>query len=456
MRSIAAYFLTVLLVCTSLWAVAPATGSADRPATQPSEKAERQPGKLLLMKTAEPPGATRDRKCPVALLLCPTRQEEEFRKNWTSRLFRSGFCSVAAVMRESKWMAGHADVLIQDLDNIAHRSTMDLGRIIVIASGDAGVVGMELMDRYPKRLSGLVMISTAPWARTPAGIQLWTPREAAGSIPLWTTSGTRAKDAAATLLLWRRSAAIAPGNVSITIDPRIGKGSDEAQPDEAIEKWLAAIMTGEKPAAGPDQQAVGETKRYKTAAKRLHDAMGKVPAARGGREFTKQEGPMCVSVGAPMNWLRAIQGERKYQSDKMPYVQIYLTPRLGGLLFARVNAARWAGRSEALLDDYEARMRKAGFLTIRFHRWSARGFSLQISSALWPSPTGWHRWLMLIGAGQAFGHASGHAAAAPLVFVMDASDKPDVTAMAAAMKHLLSSTSAIWTGETAGSAGGLR
>jgi hypothetical protein len=355
-------------------------------------------------------------------------------------------------MRESKWMAGHADVLIQDLDNIAQRSTMDLGRIVVIASGEAGVAGMELMDRYPKRLSGLVMISTAPWARTPAGIQLWTPREAAGSIPLWATSGTRAKDAAATLLLWRRSAAIAPGNVSITIDPRIGKGPDEAQPDAAIEKWLAAIMTGEKPAAGPDQQAVGETKRYKTAAKRLHVAMGKVPAARGGRKFTKQEGPMCVSVGAPMNWLRATQGERKYQSDKMPYVQIYLTPRLGGLLFARVNAARWAGKSEALLDDYEARMRKAGFLTIRFHRWSARGFSLQISSAIWPSPTGWHRWLMLIGAGQ----ASGHAAAAPLVFVMDASDKPDVTAMAAAMKHLLSSTSATWTGETAGSAGGLR
>ena len=161
MRSIATYFLTVLLVCTSLLAVTPSTG----PATQPSEKAERQPGKLLLMRAAEPPGATRDRKSPVALLLCPTRQEEEFRKNWTSRLFRSGFCSVAAVMRESKWMAGHADVLIQDLDNIAQRSTMDLGRIVVIASGEAGVAGMELMDRYPKRLSGLVMISTAPSSR---------------------------------------------------------------------------------------------------------------------------------------------------------------------------------------------------------------------------------------------------------------------------------------------------
>ena len=107
------------------------------------------------------------------------------------------------------------------------------------------------------------------------------------------------------------------------------------------------------------------------------------------------------------------------------------------------SAAKWGADAPSLLDHYERRLADGGYLAVRHSRWQAKGYSLQISSILWPTRGKWHRWLVLAAAGP----GKKNSPAAPMVLVMDASDIPDVNAMAAAMKRILPSVSVTWKGE---------
>jgi hypothetical protein len=113
------------------------------------------------------------------------------------------------------------------------------------------------------------------------------------------------------------------------------------------------------------------------------------------------------------------------------------------MLFARANAAKWGADANGLLDQYERRLADGGFLAVRHSRWQAKGYSLQISSILWPTRGKWHRWLVLAAAGA----GKKKSPAAPMVLVMDASDIPDVNQMAAAMKRILPGVSVRWKGK---------
>ena len=223
--------------------------------------------------------------------------------------------------------------------------------------------------------------------------------------------------------------------------PRLKSGDSE--PDRTVAIWLSAIARGNKPTPGTDRQVQQETKRYKAPAKQLLTAMQLAGTADSGEKFTKTDGPMSIKVTAPDKWRRFERGERKYDRDDMPYTQIYLSPRPGSMLFARVNAARWGGDANGLLDQYETRLGDRGYLTVRHSRWQAKGHSLQIFSILWPTRGKWHRWLVLAAAGA----GRKNSPAAPLVLVMDASDIPDANQMAAVMKRVLPSVSVRWKGE---------
>jgi hypothetical protein len=152
---------------------------------------------------------------------------------------------------------------------------------------------------------------------------------------------------------------------------------------------------------------------------------------------------MDFDVTAPNKWLRVVRGERKYDREERPYAQIYLSPKPGSMLFARANAAKWPSDASGLLDQYERRLADSGYLAVRHSRWRAKGYSLQITSILWPTRGRWHRWLVLAAAGP----GTVKSPAAPLVMVMDASDIPDPNTMAAAMKRILPSVSITWKGE---------
>jgi len=391
-------------------------------------------------------------KDPAAIIIEPKADKAEaFVTKWRTRLVDRGFCVFQTRAPADGWKGQDGLRLIKEFDKLVTRGNsggawaiarkVDPNRVLLVAQRDGGPAAISLIEKHPRRVAGALMISVSPWVHKPQSIRLWRPSKDVWSIPIWATISVNIKSGAPTLLLWRRIAAAKPKGASVTLDPRLTRGDTE--PDRSISKWISAIAGGKKPAPGADSQVLQETKRYQGPAKQLLTAMQVASPADAGEKFTKAEGPMVLNVTAPDKWRRAERGERKYDRQEMPYVQIYLSPRPGSMLFARANAAKWGSDANGLLDRYERRLADGGFLAVRHSRWQAKGYSLQISSILWPTRGKWHRWLVLAAAGP----GKKNAPAAPMVLVMDASDIPDVNQMAAAMKRILPGLSVTWKGE---------
>ena len=391
-------------------------------------------------------------KNPAAIILEPNSDKAEaFVMKWRSDLTDTGFCVFQTHAPSDGWKGEDGVRLIQEFDKMVAKGNagkawtivrkVDPNRILIVTPRDGGPAAISMIEKAPKRISGALMMSVSPWVHESDAIKLWRPSRDAWSVPLWASIPVNIKSGAPTLLLWRQIAADRPKGAPLTLDPRIKQGDTE--PDKSVAKWISAIADGKKPLPGPDSQVLRETKRYKGLVRQLQTAMQVASPADAGERHTKSEGPMVLDLTAPDKWRRAAQGERKYDRREMPYVQIYLSPRPGGMLFARANAAKWDADANGLLDNYERRLADGGFLTIRYSRWQAKGYSLQISSILWPTRGKWHRWLVLAAAGP----GKKNAPAAPMVLVMDASDIPDVNTMAAAMKRILSGVSVEWKGE---------
>jgi len=388
---------------------------------------------------------------PAAVILEPTDADaEKFVMKWRADLNDAGFCVFLTHAPKNGWKAEHGPNLIKEFDQHvkkgntggvwAARRKVDPNRILLITPRSGGPAGIAIIDKHSKRIAGAVMIAVSPWVRQAGSIKLWRPSPEAWAAPMWTTVPVNIKAGAPMLLLWRRIGASKPADASFTVDPRVNIRDNE--PDREIGKWISAIAAGKKPAPGIDRQVEAETRRYANAAKQLQTAMQVASPADAGRRLTKTEGPIMLNVTAPDTWRRVERGERKYNPIDRPFVQMYLSPKPGSMLFARANGAKWSGDAAGLLDQYERRLGDAGYLTVRLARWRARGYSLQISSILWPSRGKWHRWLVLVGAGP----GDKKAPAAPMVVVMDASDTPDANTMAGAMKRILSGVSAVWKG----------
>jgi pimeloyl-ACP methyl ester carboxylesterase len=415
------------------------------PTTQPRE---RQPllGGVMFPETSL--GA----KDPAAIILEPKGDKpEKFVMKWRADLNDAGFSVFLTHAPRDGWKGEDGIRLIREFDKYVAKGNaggawaivrkVDLNRILIVTERNGGAAAISMIEKHPKRIAGAVMMSVSPWVHNDNTIKLWRPSKEAWSVPIWTAMPTNIKAGAPMLLLWRRIAAAKPKDALFTLDPRLELSDKE--PGRGIAKWISAIAAGKKPTPGVDSQALQETRRYRDAAKQLLAAMQVARPADAGDHFTKAEGPMVLDVRAPDKWRRVVRGERKYDSDERPYVQVYLSPKPGSMLFARANAAKWSSTADKLLDQYERRLADGGFLAVRHSRWQAKGYSLQISSVLWPTRGKWHRWLILVGAGP----GKKNSPAAPMVVVMDASDIPDVNTMAAAMKRLLPSVSVTWKGE---------
>lgn len=244
------------------------------------------------------------------------------------------------------------------------------------------------------------------------------------------------------LLMWRRLLADAPAGAKWTIDPRLDAKGEALQPDAGIAAWLDDLLACKAAPIGPDRQAEAERKRYAQAAQQLLTTMSLQPPAQGGENLSKGEGPLSLAFTAPLGWARDEKREQAYNPQTSPHVQVYVAPSPQKTpLLAKVLAAKMpAGGAEALLNDYDKRLRQKGYLLVPLHRWSAENAVFEITSILWPSQDKWHRWLVVSGAAA----ASRGQGAGVMVHVMDASEFPDVAAMAAAIRRMQISGDARW------------
>jgi hypothetical protein len=95
-----------------------------------------------------------------------------------------------------------------------------------------------------------------------------------------------------------------------------------------------------------------------------------------------------------------------------------------------------------LLADYSKKLSNKGFLVIQYTRGKVGQGYMEINSVLWPTTRKWHRWLVL---SYACG-ADKFSPAAPMLLVMDATEKPDIETMAAAAKSMMNSIRVEWIG----------
>jgi hypothetical protein len=392
-----------------------------------------KPAVAIRFETVAPP--TGRAAGPAAVVLGTASFQQHVARDLKGMLLARGCTFAAEAWRDKE--IGPADLAPQVVGAFGKTR-----RLLLLAGTKDGALAVEILERYPDRLAGAVLISLSPVRQDSDTFRLWRPGEGSWRVPMWVAVGTRPKDAGPVLKMWRQMAADQPAGVSLTIDARIGAALGYVRPGREIGAWLKDVAASRAPKAGRDSQAENERGVYEKLAARLRKAFASAAPAALGETFTKREPPMALSAAPPRGWLRDPLGERAYDPVLNPYVQLYLTASRKGPFFARLCAAKWAGKAPALLDDYDRRLARAGYLTIRYARWEAGGTAYQISSALWPSRDRWHRWLILAAAGK--GTKAGPAA--PLVMVMDASAKPDLRKMAEVAAALTASISARWIG----------
>jgi hypothetical protein len=392
----------------------------------------------------------KDVKNPLAVLLASPKFPVTNNDYWVQALWRLNFCTLVLQSETPDWSNVRVDHAMKEIVRCPQRVNIDPKRVLLVADKTTGGLAIRWMDGYPG-LAGVVLISTPPVERTAHGLTLWTPRKETWGVPIWTVVGTNPTGAAGVLGMWRKLAGKAPANASLTIDTRLGRGGGFLLPDEAIENWLETIAADKRPASGPDRQAEEQKKQYISIAEALRKQMvdSAAAAAPSSEQATKKDGPFTITVSIPDGWRRIEKRERAYNPDSRqtdslgkpiktgqnPFAEIYLSPQLKRPFFVRVCAAKWDQNAAKLLNRYDRGLLRIGCLSVPLVQWRQDKWAYRVSSILMSVGGKWHRWLTLSAARD----GTKNDPVAPLILMMDASDKPDLPAMATAMKRLCKS-----------------
>ena len=450
---------TVILTVGSLGVVS-APGGENQDATSIlRDKMARSTAPVELKSTWYcPREVQKGRTYPLAVVLASQEFPTTNESFWIRMLWERNFCTLLLTCDSKNW----SDVSVrQVMDKISARPAEVPGdeRLLLVADAETGPLAMLLTDGLANQMVGLVLISVPPMESTPTGLALWSPRPEVWKVPIWSVVGTRPKDAALLLEMWRKVACFAPPAAALSIDPRMGRGVGHILPDEAIENWLDSIAAGEKPRPGPDRQVAGEKKQFGSLAQGIRKQMEN-PSGNdeGGQKITKKEGPFGVSMVAPRGWLRDKQGEKPYNPKgfradlqgkslppgRNPYVEVYVTPSRRGPFFARVRAAEWSGSGAKLLNDFARQLGTKGYLPVVLQHWEDGDWTYEVCSIQLVWGERWHRWIVLSGAKGGSKASPG----VPLIMVLNASDRPDPAEMAAGMKQLVRSVQIDWIGRS--------
>lgn len=425
----ASWLLLVSVAMALAQPSAPPTAPAAAPAPAPIQPTLMRPAKTI-----------QGGKHPLAVILASVEREEQIVRTLGPALSERGFYILRFSPPSAKTM--RIDVILSAAAAAAKAEPVDPNRILLVAAKDADRNALVLLDGFPGRLMGAVLLSVSPLQESKDALHVWAPRAEAWAVPVWVTAGAAPEGESMLLLMWRRLLADAPAGAKWTIDPRLDAKGEALQPDAGIAAWLDDLLAGKAAPIGPDRQAEAEHRRYARSAQQLLTAMSLQPPAQGGENLSKSEGPLSLAFTAPMGWARDEKREQAYNAQSSPHVQVYVapspqkTPLLAKMLAAKMPTAG----AEVMLDDFNKRLRQKGYLIVPFQRWSAEDSVFEISSILWPSQDKWHRWLVVSGAAAA---SRGHDAGV-MVHVMDASDSPDVAAMAAAVRRMLATGDARW------------
>jgi hypothetical protein len=387
---------------------------------------------------------------PVALVLASGDLPAGEKEYWVLTPWRANYCTlVLKAAEDEQWSGARVKQVLDFIDSPPESIPADPKRILVVADEQTAPLAMRILDGYPERLIGMVLISAQPIERVAGGVQLWSPRKETRDVPLWVVIGTKPPKAAAVLQMWRKFRSRAPREANITLDTRPDQPlADALEPDETFVKWLGALAEGKAPEPGPDRQAAREKKAYGNFARLIRSKMIEGPASPPGERETKRQGPLLLATTPPVGWRRFKEIERTFNprlarnaaladqtAKDSPYVEMYFSPEPQSPFFAYVYGSPWENGGEDLLADYRGRLSRKGYLPVRLESWEDGQWTWEVLSILQVNQDEWHRWVVLCGSRD----ASEDNPASPMVMVMDTTPRPDAAAMAAAARRFAQS-----------------
>ncbi len=304
----------VILAVGSLSAVsAPAEENRNTTSSNLREELVRSAAPVELKSTWYGPRKVQKGKTyPLAVLLASRRFPVTKEGFWIRTLWEQNFCTLLLTSNSKSWSTVRVKQVLEKISARPGELPADK-RLLLVADAETGPLALRMMDGLADRIVGVVLISVPPLEITATGPALWSPRPEVWKVPVWCVVGTRPKDAARLLEMWRKVACFAPPQAPLTIDPRMGRGIGHILPDEAITNWLNRIAAGEKPPRGPDRQVQEEMKQFGSVAQAIRKCMENPPgAAEVGQKISKEEGPFIASIVASKGWVRDKQGEKPY------------------------------------------------------------------------------------------------------------------------------------------------
>ena len=427
-----------------LWLLLAGTATADPATDQLLDTIIRSAGPVRLRATwyrprSIRPGAT----APVAIVLAGKALPAGPESPWVRRLWQANVCTV--ILRLSSPDATDADWSRIRPGQVAEKASVppkavpaDTRRFILVADGATAKLALGVARTYPERVAGVVFLGVSPTETRNGKAGLWSLTAGDWTPAFWAVVGTDPVESAETLSQWRRLACRAPADASLTIDTRLDAGRGEIQPDPEIAAWLSSLAAGKRPSPGPDRQARAEQKRWTPTARAIARQVQTPTSMPAGQRVEKREGPFLLRSAVPPAWRRDESQERAYDprgsdSGPQPYAELCFTPKGAGEAVLRVCAGLWRGGAGDLLDDYRRYMVNKGYTAIPLAAWKHGEWTCRAWSVLLPWKGTWYRWTCLAAAQD----GSPDEPTAPLVVLLDPSEKPDPRALGTMLGGLL-------------------
>lgn len=382
---------------------------------------------------------------PVVLYLHPSGSERygRVRRDYWPLFARRGCLLVMPESRKGySWRAGDVPYVLEVLDDVRSRYEADPKRVVLFGISGGGQAALYMIAKHPKRFRAAVVVSTRPvvvkdeemtWFRPPEETIKRCPYLVVNHI----TQG-------ASLMYWRQARAeYGPDGASISILPVLGKVSHYARPPKELPAWLDAVLAGKHPDPLPDPQAAAVEKMFARTVAALPKALKATPGLRGAKQLTKRTEHYELSAPLPAGWERS-KKEADTDAAGRPVAQIRVEhPRWPIYLRYEVQACQEGMKSVLAAEERTTRRRGLLYQRYRTDALEAGGRTWTLATGSITIPHQEKGWLSTLFVRAVSPLEGGDEPKSWLtVTLLEETQKPDATEMAAALKAALSGVKA--------------
>ena len=368
------------------------------------------------------------------------RLDRAKREYWPILARRKCMLVLARGKSKKMWLAGEEKYVADVLADVRTRYAVDAGRIVLLGVSGGGQLALFLADRLPEKFRAVIVVSTSPVViRGRRHGWFYPSRKVLKSCPYLVVNHITQGSA---LMYWRQvRAKLAPGGASISILPVTGKADEYLPPPKELPGWLEQVLAGKHPKPLPDPQKAAVAKMFEKCVAALPKAVAAAKPGPPGEKIAKDGEKFRLAVTPPANFERS-RREDENDSTGAPLTQIRIE-HTKWPIHVRCEARATGKPMDEVLSAEEAQTARRGVLYQVYHAGpvaaGGRIWKLKIGSTTYPDRRrGWVSTLFL--------HAAAPIGSNPkrwlTVLVLDETQQPKATELAATLKTTLSTLAA--------------